>query len=175
MQLPTVERNPSLRPTGAELAVPAAAKVIPVPPVNPPMPVLSEPGVVNDINPQVQAQAQADAATPSSTADPLQGGSKADSSSKDWTESASKPKVEEPPPKEPLTELLIEHVKTLWLMSAKAVELWYNNQQAKTQDPNQIQQLVQTRNQDPAAIPGVHAKEVLTYTAKKVNKTEKAQ
>ncbi|MEA3395233.1 MAG: hypothetical protein U9R55_11455 [Pseudomonadota bacterium] len=175
MQLPTVERTPNLRPAGAEMAVPAAAKVIPVAPVNPSIEVQATASVVNDINPDVLAKASAESLTRPSASDPLQGGSKADNSSKDWTQAAAKPKAAEEEPKEPISKMLIEHVQTLWMMSAKAVELWYTAQQAKNQDANHLQNMAQTRNQSPSAIPGVLAKEVLTYSPSKVNKTGKAE
>jgi len=151
------------------MAVPAAARVIPVAPVNPSMQVQAS--VVNDINPEVQAKAASESATKLSASDPLQGGSKADNSIKDWTEASPKPKVTEEPPKEPLTQMLIEHVKTLWILSARAVDLMSTH----NQDANQVQNLAQTRNQDPSAIPGVLAKEVLTYSPSKIAKTGKPE
>lgn len=151
------------------MAVPAAARVIPVAPVNPSMQVQAS--VVNDINPEVQAKAASESATKLSASDPLQGGSKADNSIKDWTEASPKPKVAEEPPKEPLTQMLIEHVKTLWILSARAVDLMSTH----NQDSNQVQNLAQTRNQDPSAIPGVLAKEVLTYSPSKIAKTGKPE
>lgn len=157
------------------MALPAAAKVIPVAPVNPSAQVQATAGVVNDINPEVLAKASAESMAQPSASDPLQGGSKADSSSKDWTQVATKPKAVEAEPKEPLSQMLIEHVQTLWMMSAKAVELWYTAQQAKNQDVNHLQNMTQTRNQDPSAIPGVLAKEALTYSPNRVNKTGKAE
>lgn len=173
MQLPTVERTPNLRPAGAEVAVPAAAKVIPVAPVNPSAQVQATASVVNDINPDVLAKASAESVNRPSASDPLQGGSKADSSSRGWTQASAKPKVAEEQPKEPLTEMLIEHVKTLWILSARAVDLLTLSNQ--NQNPNQIQNVAQTRNQDPSAIPGALAKEVLTYSPNRVSKTGKPE
>jgi hypothetical protein len=176
MQLPTVERNPNLRPAGAETAAPAAARVIPVAPVNPPSTqVPPAASVINDINPEVQAKAAAESVQAASSSDPLQGGSEGDQSIKGWTQTPAKPNEKEEPPKEPISKMLIEHVQTLWLMSAKAVELWYNAQQAKNQDANHLQQMAQTRNQDPSAIPGVLAKESLTYSPTKIQKTGKPE
>ncbi|HCY17286.1 MAG: hypothetical protein A2Z93_13845 [Curvibacter sp. GWA2_64_110] len=153
------------------MAVPAAARVIPVAPVNPSVQVQAGASVVNDINPEVQAKAASESAAQPSASDPLQGGSKADNSSKDWTQAAPKPKVAEEPPKEPLTQMLIEHVKTLWILSARAVDLMSSH----NQDSNQVQNLAQIRNQDPSAIPGVLAKEVLTYSPSKIAKTGKPE
>ena len=93
MQLPTVERTPNLRPAGAEAAAPAAARVIPVAPVNPSLQVQETASVVNNINPEVLAKANQAA-----NMDPLQGGAQADNSGRDWTQSkeaAAKPA--EPP------------------------------------------------------------------------------
>lgn len=151
--------------------MPAAARVIPVAPVNPSLQVQASASVVNDINPEVQAKAASESAAKLSASDPLQGGSKADNSIKDWTEASPKPKVTEAPPKEPLTQMLIEHVKTLWTLSARAVDLM----SAHNQDANQVQTLAQNRNQDPSAIPGVLAKEVLTYSPSKIAKTGKPE
>ena len=96
MQLPTVDRS-ALRPAGPEVVAPAPARVIPVAPVNPPAPVAPTAGVVNDINPQVQARANEAA-----QADPLQGGSQANTSGRDWTQrnDVQRVKPEEAPPGE---------------------------------------------------------------------------
>ncbi len=155
--------------------MPAAARVIPVAPVNPPAPVSESASVVNDINPAVQAQA-----AESAKADPLQGGSQADNSAKDWTQRkesvASKP--EELPPKEPLSKMLLDHIHSVWNASARVVEIWLQNN--PTQNPS-VNQQVQAQNQaanrstDPLATPGVIAKEVLTYSPTRIKKTEKAE
>lgn len=174
MQLPTVERTTNLRPTGADMAVPAAAKVMPVAPVNPPV-AASQPqaSVVNEINPEVQAKASAEAAAQVSQPDPLQGGAKADTSHKDWTQAAPKPKQQEEQPKEPLTQMLIDHVKTLWQLSARAVDLMAHANQH--QNPVQVQNTSESRNQMPSAVPGILAKESLTYSPSKIPKMEKAE
>ena len=168
MQLPTVERTPNLRPAGADVAAPAAARVIPVAPVNPSLQVQESAGVVNNINPQVQAQAQA--------VDPLRGGAQADSTSKDWTQSkeAAATKITEPP-KEPLSKMLLDQIHSVWSASARVVEIWLMNNPAQNTTQNQIQNLAQNRNQDPTAIPGVLAKEALTYSPSKIRKTEKPE
>lgn len=88
--------------------MPAAARVIPVAPVNPPSTqVPPAASVINDINPEVQAKASADSAKAVSSSDPLQGGSGADKSIKGWTETPAKPKEKEEPPKEPISKMLI--------------------------------------------------------------------
>lgn len=153
------------------MAVPAATRVIPVAPVNPSLQVQAISSVVNDINPEVQAKVAAEVAVQPNASDPLQGGSKADNSSKNWTQAALKPKEAEESPKEPLTKMLIEHVRTLWILSARAVDLMTVN----NQNPTQVQNLAESRNQNPSAIPGVLAKEVLTYSPSKVAKTGKPE
>lgn len=173
MQLPNLERT-AIRPAGSEVVVPAATRVIPVAPVNPPAPVQESASVVNDINPAVQARANETA-----KADPLQGGSQADNSTRGWTqrrEAVAKP--EEAPPKEPLSKMLIDHMHAVWSASARVVEIWMQNNPA--QNPS-VSQQVQAQNQaanrnvDPMATPGVVAKEVLTYSPTRIKKTEKPE
>lgn len=168
MQLPTVERTPNLRPAGAESAAPAAARVIPVAPVNPSLQVQETAGVVNNINPEVQARANQAA-----NVDPLQGGAQADNSARGWTQSKEASVKPEEPPKEPLSKMLLEQIHLVWSASARVVEIWLMNNPAQNQMQNQIQNLAQNRNQDPTAIPGVLAKEALTYSPSKIRKTEK--
>ncbi len=173
MQLPNIDRT-AIRPAGTEVVVPAAARVIPVAPVNPPAPVAETASVVNDINPAVQAQAQQAA-----QADPLQGGSQADNSAKDWTqrkEAVAKP--EEAPPKEPLSKMLMDHMHAVWSASARVVEIWMQNNPAQNPSVNQqvqAQAQAASRNTDPLATPGAIAKEVLTYSPTKIKKPEKAE
>jgi hypothetical protein len=168
MQLPTVERTPNLRPAGADVAAPAAARVIPVAPVNPSLQAQESASVVNDINPQVQAHA-----SQAGSADPLQGGAQADNSGRDWTQSREVPVKLAEPPKEPLSKMLLDQIHLVWSASARVVEIWLMNNPAQNQTQTQIQNLAQNRNQDPTAIPGVLAKEALTYSPSKIRKTEK--
>lgn len=173
MQLPNIDRT-AIRPAGSEVVVPAAARVIPVAPVNPPAPVQESASVVNDINPAVQAQANEAA-----RADPLRGGNEADRSGKDWTQrQEAAPKQEELPPKEPLSKMLIDHMAAVWGASARVVEIWMQNNPAQNPKANQqLQAQVQasSRQVDPMAAPGVIAKEVLTYSPTQIKKTEKPE
>jgi len=121
--------------------------------------------VVNNINPQVLAQA--------GSVDPLQGGAQADSSGRGWTQSREAPVKPEEPPKEPLSKMLLEQIHLVWSASARVVEIWLMNNPAQNQ--TQIQNLAQNRNQNPTAIPGVLAKEALTYSPSKIRKTEKPE
>lgn len=170
MQLPSVERTPNLRPAGAEAAAPAAARVIPVAPVNPSQQVQETAGVVNNINPEVQAKANQEV-----NADPLQGGAQADNSARDWTQRKETPGKPMEPPKEPLSKMLLDHIHSVWSASARVVEIWLMNNPGQNPTQNQIQNQVQNRNQDPTAIPGVLAKEALTYSPSKIKKTEKPE
>jgi hypothetical protein len=164
MQLPTVERIPNLRPVGAETAAPAAIRVIPVAPVNPSLHVQEAASVVNNINPQVQTQVQ--------HADPLQGGSQADNSSRGYTQSPEAAGKPAELPKETIAKVLLDQIHSVWDASARVVEIWFMNNPLQIQ--NQAQTLAQNRNQDPQASPGVLAKEALTYSPSKIRKNEKA-
>jgi len=96
-----------------------------------------------------------------SVSDPGKRGSEAATAQKDWTIHRPAPeKVEDPPPK-PLSQVLMEHIKTLWTASASAIQLEQVKDQLKPP-------------QAPVAteMPGVLAKEVLTYAPNKIKKTE---
>lgn len=144
-------------------------------PVNPPAPVAPTAGVVNDINPQVQARANEAA-----QADPLQGGSQANTSGRDWTQrnDVQRVKPEEAPPKEPLSKMLLEHIHSVWSASARVVDIWLQNNPAQNPSVNQqaqVQNQIANRMTDPLAAPGVVAKEVLTYSPTQIKKTEKPE
>ncbi|MEK9802735.1 MAG: hypothetical protein VW475_04915 [Curvibacter sp.] len=172
MQLPNIDRT-AIRPAGTEVVAPAAARVIPVAPVNPPAPVPETAGVVNDINPVVQAQAAEAAAK----ADPSRGSPQAE---KDWTQrqEAAPKQPEEEPPKEPLSKILMDHMTAVWSASARVVEVWLQNNPAQNPAVNQqmqTQSQAASRQVDPLATPGVVAKEVLTYSPTQIRKTEKPE
>lgn len=145
-------------------------------PVNPPTPqVRPAESVVDDINPAVRARvAQESEAAQAARPDPLRGGSQSDNSQRDWTQRNPAPQKVEEPPKEPISKMLIEHVHALWAASAKAVELWWQ-QNNQAQNPVQQQTLQQNRNQLPSAVPGVLAKEVLTYSPDRVHRNERSE
>lgn len=166
MQLPTVERIPNLRPAGAETAAPAAGRVIPVAPVNPSLHAQESASVVNNINPAVQTQVTAHP-------DPLQGGSRADGSNRGYTQSQEAAGKSVEPPKEPIAKLLLDQIHSVWNASARVVEIWFMNNPLQIQTQNQAQTLAQNRNQDSSAVPGVLAKEALTYSPSKIRKNEK--
>lgn len=173
MQLPNIDRT-AIRPAGSEVVVPAAARVIPVVPVNPSAAVQESASVVNDINPAVQARVHETA-----RADPLQGGSQADTANRDWTRrKEAVTKLEELPPKEPLSKMLMDHIHNVWSASARVVEIWLQNNPTQNQSIQQVQQqqqAVANRSTDPLAAPGNVAKEVLTYSPTRIKKPEKAE
>ena len=166
MQLPSIDRIQSLRPVAVESASQATGRVVPVAPVNPStqstIPIEPQPSVINLIN---QAdKPNAGEGVYSSVSDPVRKGSDAAISPRDWTIRRPVPeKVEDPPP-EPLSKILLDHIKALWLASASAVQV---QQQVKDE-------LDLTRS-GANATPGVLASEVFTYSPTKINKTEKTQ
>lgn len=164
MQLPSIDRVPNLRPSGAEMASVSATRVIPVAPVNPSVHIASAavenaPGVVNLVN-QANKPSHGEGIY-TSVSDPAQRGSEAATASKDWTIQRPTPeKVEDPPPV-PISKLLLDQIKSLWLASASAVQV---QQQVRSQ--------LDTSHPSPDAIPGQLAKQVLTYSPSKINKTD---
>ncbi len=165
MQLPSIDRIQSARPVAAEAAALSTGRVLPVVPVNPAQqvdaPAEVQPSVINKIS--TGDKPNAGEGVYSSVADPVRQTSE-EAAPKDWTIKRPVPeKVEDPPP-EPLSKILLDHIKSLWLASASAV---------------QVQE--QVRNQvDPTKPPanvnaGTIANEVYTYSPTKINKTDKTQ
>ena len=138
----------------------ATTKVIPVAAVNPganaSASIEPTPSVVNLIG-QVGKSSVGEAVY-TSVSDPTRRRSEAGTAEKNWTIHRPKPeKVEEPPPI-PRSQMLIEHVKSLWLASASAV---------------QVQQHVKNQiDAPPPSSNGVLATEPITYSPSKINKTE---
>lgn len=162
MQLPHLERTPYVRPSGADVASVAVAKVIPVAPVNPAgsaiLPPEPIPSVINLVN-QANKPSMGEAVY-TSVSDPAKRGSEAATAPKDWTiHRPEAEKVEDPPPV-PIYKVLIDHIKSMWTASASAIQV----QQVKDQ--------LEIPKQNPNAVPGVLATEVLTYSPSKINKTE---
>lgn len=164
MQLPTIDRNPNLRPSGVDVASSGANRVIPVAPVNPLVSanpsILPTPSVVDLVNPALKA-AEGESIY-SSVSDPARPGSEAATTPKDWT--IRRPvteKVEDPQPK-PMYQLLMDHIKSLWTASASAVQL--------EQVSNQLNPPVPAT---PADTPGNFAKEVLVYDHPTIKKNDR--
>ena len=99
-----------------------------------------------------------------SVSDPVRKGSDAAEAPRDWTIKRPAPEKVEYPPPEPMSKVLLDHIKSLWQASASAV---------------QVQQLVkdQVDLSKPAVnvAQGVVATEVFTYSPSKINKVEKTQ
>ncbi len=141
----------------------AAAAVIPVAPLNPPVTPTQDlepsPSVINMVGKAHKSNVGEGVYT--SLSDPAKPGSEAATIPKDWTIHRPVPeKVEEPPPV-PMSKMLMDQVKSLWQASASAVQV----QQVK----NQLDMSQPVSN----ANPGVLATEVFTYSPTKINKTEK--
>jgi hypothetical protein len=165
MQLPSIDRIPSLRPVAAESASLATGRVVPVAPVNPPVQAVAAeepvPSVINMIG-------QADKSNTgegvySSVADPVRKDAAVQASA-DWTIKRPAPeKVEDPPP-EPIYKMLMDHIKSLWAASASAVQV-----------QQQVKDELDVSKAGVKAAQGVVATEVFTYSPTKINKTEKTQ
>jgi hypothetical protein len=164
MQLPTIDRTPNLRPSGADAVSAVASKVVPVAPVNPSVasrPSLDAvPSVVDLVNPALKTNSGEPIYT--SVSDPGRPGSEAATVSKDWT--IHRPvteKVEDPPPK-PIYQVLIDHIKNVWLASASVVQMAQVNNQLNPPTPT-----------GPSDTPGNLAKEVLVYDQNIIKKNER--
>lgn len=158
MQLPPLDRTPTLRPSGADVASMAASVISVAPSANATASVQPTPSVVNLVNQANKPSTGEGVYT--SVSDPGRRGSEAATAEKDWT--IHRPvteKVEDPPPV-PMSKLLIDQFKSLWTASASAIQV----QQVKNQ--------LDLSQQNPNATPGVLAAEVLTYSPSKINKTE---
>lgn len=163
MQLPSIDRIQNLRPVAVEAASLVTGKVVPVAPVNPSVQRTSavepSPSVINMINQADKPNAGEGVYT--SVSDPSRTGAAASSTEKDWTIQRPAPeKVEDPPP-EPISKMLVEHIKSLWLASASAVQV---QQHVKNQ--------LDTAQPNLNATPGVLSSQSLTYSPSKVNNTE---
>ncbi len=159
MQLPSLDRSSNLRPAGADLGV-IGVRVLPVAPVNPPAPIAVQ-GVVVEINPANMAnKPQTGEAALRSVSDPGRRGSEAATAERDWTIQRPKPEEVKVPPPEPISKMLLAFLQSMWRASGSVVEM--------AQHPEKVQ----TISQDPNAVPGALAKEVLTYSPTKIRKPE---
>lgn len=162
MSLPPIDRIPNLRSVGAELASMASARTIPVAPVNPSVNAVASPQPSPSVVILVgqASKPERGEGVYTSVSDPARRGSEA-AAEKDWTIHRPTPeKVEDPPPV-PISKLLMDHIKLLWLASASAVQV---QQQVKDQ--------LNSAPLNPSAQSGVPANELITYSVSKINKTE---
>jgi hypothetical protein len=164
MQLPNIDRTPNLR-SGVEAASSVANRVIPVAPVNPSAGVSSiqEPGpsVIDKVNPALKAPLPNEGeANYTSVPDPTRKSAITETAPRDWTIHRPAPeKVENPPPK-PISQVLMDHLKTVWTASASAIQI----EQVKIQTTPPVPA-------EPAQQPGDLAKQALVYQPSKINKT----
>jgi hypothetical protein len=153
-----------MRPAGVDSASSGANRVIPVAPVNPSVhaspSIEPTPSVIDMVNPALKPQ---EAQAPyTSVSDPGKPGSEAATTPKDWTiHRPAQEKVENPPPK-PISQVLMDHLKTVWTASASAIQV------------EQVKNQLTTPAAAPQAIdaPGELAKQVLVYAPSKIKKTE---
>ena len=147
-----------------------AGVVIPVPPVNPGVeaspPLEPTPGVVNHVNPALHAKAQLQQPTEgektyTSVPDPVKRNA-ASEQSRDWTLHRPAPEKTEIPPPKPISQVLLDHLKSMWNASASAVTV---EQVSNT--------LTRTTPTEPTQIPGELTKQTLVYQPSKVKKNEK--
>jgi hypothetical protein len=97
-----------------------------------------------------------------SVSDPTRKGADAATSLKDWTIKQPAPEKVEYPPPEPISKILMDHLKSLWQASAAAV-------QVQQQVRNQSELTPDNTN----GLQGAGVEQVLTYSPTKINKTEK--
>jgi hypothetical protein len=165
MQLPSIDRNQSLRPASVDSVSAGANRVSPVAPVNPEVNPLvsveSKPGVVNLVN--TEPKPKPTDLVYSNMADPAKRLPEEATSPRDWTiKRAEKEKVEDPPPK-PMSQLLMDHLKMMWTAGASAVQI------------DQAENILKPKeNLNPVPPPVDPAKLDLTYKPNKVNKFDKA-
>jgi len=171
VSIPSIERTPNLRPTAADSVLSRTGVVIPVPPVNPNVeaspPLEPTPSVVNHVNPALQAtgpqsQPNEGESTYTSVPDPVSQSGTKQGAPHDWTiHRPAAEKKEDPPPK-PISQVLMDHLKSMWNASASAVTVEQVSQALTPNTPT-----------TPTQTPGDLAKQVLTYQPTKIKKNEK--
>lgn len=159
MNMPPLDRTPSPRPSGADVASMAVVKVNHAAPVVHAIPAEPTPSVVNLVN--MANKPSTGEAVYTSVSDPAKHGSEAATAPKDWTIHRPEPEKVEEPPKVPMSQFLMDHFKTMWAAGASAIQV----EQVK----NHLAQSQPNAN----ATPGVISTEVLTYSPSKIHKTEK--
>ena len=172
MQLPPFDRNQSLRPAGVESVSSGANRTSSVAPVNTVLQTASAtavnsassieptPSVVNLVN--TETKPKPTDLVYSNMADPSKRSPEEATSPRDWTiKRPEKEKVEDPPPK-PMSQLLMEHLTTMWTAGASAVQI--------EQAQNQLQPKINLSQPTPSLDP---AKVDFTYKPNKINKFDK--
>ncbi|MDR3368282.1 hypothetical protein [Rhodoferax sp.] len=165
MTQPSIDRIQSVRPVAEQAAALSTGRVLPAVPINTSQQTdasaVVSPSVINMIN--TSDKSSSGEGVYSSVADPVRQNVE-QAVPKDWTVKQPEPVKAENPAPEPLSKMLIDHVKSLWQASASAVQV---QEQVKNQiDPTKVAATV---------APGVISSEVYTYSPTKINKTEKTQ
>jgi hypothetical protein len=154
----------------ADAVLSKASAPIPVLPVNPgaeagtpPEPM---PGVVNHVNPALQTGMlpvpNEGEPVYTSVPDPVRHSASSQQVPHDWTIKRPAADKAEDPPKKPMSQVLMDNLKSMWTASASAVQLQQiGNQIARPPTP------------EPTQVPGDLAKQVLTYQPSKIKKNEK--
>lgn len=165
MQLPSVDRQPGLRPAGVDLVSSNGHTVIPVAPVNPPVTsaasAVPPTSVVNRIGAASGIENPVYDAVHYSVPDPIRRGTEPAAEPNDWTIQHREPEKAQDPPPVPIHQLLLDFIKSMWQASGMVVEV----SQAQKQNA-----LVNPAN--PGLAPGDMARENLTYQPSKIKKTE---
>jgi hypothetical protein len=159
-----------MRPVVADAVLSKASAPIPVLPVNTvgeasPAPVVP-PGVINHVNPALHTGTLpvSNEGEPiyTSVPDPVSRSAAAKQVPHDWTIHRPAAEKVEDPPKKPISQVLMDNLKSMWTASASAVQLHQiGNQIAKPPTP------------EPTQVPGELAKQVLIYQPSKIQKNEK--
>ena len=138
--------------------------MIPVAPVNPsvhasPKLEVQQSGVIDAVNPALKSP-EVDRVHVA-VSDPVERQSMADAVPKDWTiHHPAVQKVENPPPK-PISQILMDHLKTMWTASASAIQVEQVHNQLTTPIPV-----------TPTQAPGELAKQAMIYAPSKIKKNE---
>ena len=162
MSASSIQRSAYVSPIGADVAASGAHKTVSTAtPTGVSLPAGAAPGVVNLVG--ASSKPAADGLIyNTSVADPLIPGSEAASTPLDWTvqRPVTPPPVQEPPPK-PLSQVLLDQLKSIWSAGASAIQV-----------EQVANQLTQPTAIAPSEAPGVLAKEVLTYSPSTIKKNE---
>ena len=85
----------------------------------------------------------------------------ADSAPRDWTIRRPEAEKAQTPPPKPISQVLLDHLKTVWTASASAIQVEQVKNQVTPPEPAA-----------PTQVPGELAKEILTYKPARIKKTE---
>ena len=126
----------------------------------------SSPSVVNHVSPLLQAGllpvANEGEPTYTSAPDPVRRSASSQQVPHDWALKRPAAEKVEDPPKKPISQMLMDNLKSIWTASASAVQVQQiGNQIARPTAP------------EPAQVPGDLAKQVLTYQPSKIKKNER--